>query len=165
MTTGRINQVTTQRGARGAAPRPTEGPPARWRTGGPTLYRRRRHRKLPCKPSKRKPRPWRQLVDGCSTLPTAGAVDDRASTKQKQKNPTLSLAGNGATSLTELAGPPPTTADSRTDTVRTPAATGGATAATRRNGDGTCGEGSWGAQQHPDSTNGTQLSEPELELS
>ena len=46
--------------------------------------------------------------------------------------------------------------------VHLPSPTDKATAALRRYDDGTCGTGSRGARWHPDSTNGTDVSEPEL---
>ena len=105
MTTGRINQVTTettdaeQRRLRRAG---REGPPARWRTGGPALSNVTINATLePCKPSGRKARLRRLLVGGRCPPPSrqpAGSTTARRQTPQKIK--THSVAGNGATSLT-----------------------------------------------------------------
>ena len=115
----------------------------------------------PCKPSGRKARPQRLLVGvGAPTQPAASRVDECSSTETTRNQNALRCRQR--CNLTDSKAEPLPPAGRHTSMVHPPSQTGGATAALRRHGNGTCGADSRGAQRHPDSTNGTDVSESEL---
>ena len=162
MTTGRINQVTTN-GGRGAPrrSRPDRGTPRTLADGRPDSHGNGNDICLANPPT--------QTPDAADRRgPVLHAADARRGRRRRVNETTEEKNAFPCGQRCNLADD---TQRARArggqahPRVRTPGPDGDATEAQRPDGDGTCGADSRGAQRHPDSTNGTQLSAPELALS